>query len=619
MVGRLELRGARARFEDRTFDDPVSFAVEDADVTLTGVSTEKGSRWGLETRATLFGVASVGARGEVGLTPIGAQVAVEASGLDLAVLQPYVARFLPLELRSGSFSSSGEVSIGSNGEGPLATFRGELLVEGVDVHESVVGTRLLQWDRVEVRGIEAAHEPQSLAVETIDIRGAGIELVVSEEGKVNLLELLAVMAGESPADGEPAGASPAATESAAADELPPIRVGTLNLHECSGSYTDRTMTPPYTLGLDELDGTIGGLSTQSTAGARIEIDGKVRSGGAVGVDGELDLFDPARLADVTIDVRGADLPPLSPMLVRYLGHPAVGGKADVGLDYEILSSELKGDNRLATQGFKLGGKVEGEGMLGLPVKLGVSLLTDKNGRMALEFPIEGNLDEPGFGVGNAIGAAVKEVTGQLVKSPFRLLGKLGGGKADEDYRFVEFEAGSAELHSNAVDKLRALAAGAAQRPGLVLQVAGVWDETVDAPALRQARVEALLAERAPADSSVTEPALDTMLAVAREQIPESDIVTLREQSLTPGESGAEPTLDETRYYRALNETVVAAQTIEPAALAALARARSESIRALLVDEFGADGDRLQLLEPTAAKKPSEDEWVRLELEIAARD
>jgi hypothetical protein len=61
-----------------------------------------------------------------------------------------------------------------------------------------------------VDGIEAAHRPQSLTIEAIDIRGAGIDVVVSEDGKVNLIELLAVMADASSATEEAAAAPTAA-------------------------------------------------------------------------------------------------------------------------------------------------------------------------------------------------------------------------------------------------------------------------------------------------------------------------------------------------------------------------------------------------------------------------
>jgi len=47
-------------------------------------------------------------------------------------------------------------------------------------------------------------------------------------------------------------------------------------------------------------------------------------------------------------------------------------------------------------------------------------------------PVAGFVDDPGFGIDNAIGSAAKELVGELVKSPFRLLGKLGGGSQREN-------------------------------------------------------------------------------------------------------------------------------------------------------------------------------------------
>jgi hypothetical protein len=215
----------------------------------------------------------------------------------------------------------------------------------------------------------------------------------------------------------------------------------VTLHDCSGAYTDRSMTPPYTLGLEALDGTVRGVSSRSTAGAEVEISGK------------------------------------------------------------------------------------------------------------------------------------------LVKSPFRLLGKLGGGKQDADYRYVEFEASSAELRPNALEKLRALAVGAAPDG----------------------------------------PSLDAMVSLAGDHISGEQIAVLREQSMTAGEDGGQLVLDETKYYRALRKVLLTAQTIEPAELATLAGARAESIHALLPNELGANTNRLRLLEPSAVDNPSKDRWVRLELGIIVTD
>jgi hypothetical protein len=466
VLDRFEIKAATARVEDRTFPEPLQLVVTDANVTLTDVATGPGHRWGLSASALLLGEAAATADGFIGTGPMRLETVVSLDDLDLGHLQPYIERIAPIELRAGRLATQGTAKVGREGDGPMASFAGDLSILEIDLRETAVGSRVLQWGRVETKGIEAAYEPMSLKIDTIDIHGAGIEVVVSKEGKVNLIELLASMAERSEGNQE--------------TEMPPIEVAALTLHACSSAYTDRTLTPPFTLALDQVDGTVKGVSSSTTAGAAIEIEGPIRSGGAVDLEGEMDLFDPKRLTDLSIDVRQAVMPPITPMSVRYIGHPIEEGKVDITLRYEITSSDLVGSNKFVTDGLALGDKVDGEGMVNLPIKLGVSLLTDKNGLITLEFPIEGNLDDPAFGIGNAIGSAAKEIAGELIKSPFRLLGKLGGGSGDEDLGFVGFDAGSEVLGNNANAKLQTLAAGADQRPELVLLVQGAWDPVADA-------------------------------------------------------------------------------------------------------------------------------------------
>jgi hypothetical protein len=437
---------------------------------------------------------------------------------------------------------------------------------------------------------------------SLDIHGAGIEVVVSEDGKVNLIELLKIMAEKS------AATSGEETTEEGAAKLP-ITVDTVALHGCSAAYTDRTLSPPFTMAVDPVDGTITGVKTDAVAGAAIEIDGPVRSGGVVHIEGEMDLFDPKRLADLAIDVRQADMPPASPMSELFVGFPIEEGKVDIDLDYEITNSDLVGNNKFVTDGLELGEKVEGEAKIDLPVKLGVSLLTDKNGLITLEFPIEGNLDDPNFGLGNAIGSAVKEITAELVKSPFRLLGKLGGGSDDEDFGFVEFAAGTADLSDHEMDKLATLAAGADQRPELVLLVEGTLDPTADTRGLKEASLEALVAEKVGDD---TGPALRDFLETTYRKAASAEAVA-EMQARHQGEEG----LDETSYYRELRDAVIDAQPVDEAALGALAGTRAEAIRSHLVDDFGAAPERVRIIDPVTLEESPDEKWVRCRLDVSA--
>jgi hypothetical protein len=610
-IDRFEIKDASAHFEDRTFDQTVQLKVGSAELALTDIITGPGHQWGLTASALLFGEANATAQGFVGTGPMRLETEVAVDDLDLGHFQPYIERIAPIELRAGRMALQGTAKVDPKGDGPMAGFAGDLSILEIDLRETVVGSRVLQWGRVDSQGIEASVEPMALRVDSIDINGAGIEVVVSEDGSVNLIEFMKVMAEQSQAEG---GGTPTA--------VPPIEVDLLTLHSCSSAYTDRTLTPPFTLALDPVDGTIRGISSTATAGARLDIEGAVRSGGSLDLEGEIDILDPKRFTDLSIDVRQAVMPPVTPMSVRYIGHPIDEGVVDIGLEYEITNSELVGNNRFVTDGLALGDKVEGEGMVNLPVKLGVSLLTDKEGLITLEFPIEGNLDDPSFGLGNAIGSAAKEIVGELVKSPFRLLGKLGGGSGDEDFGHVEFEAGSAELETRAADKLRTLSAGAEQRPELILQVEGVYDAEADTAALQEAAFEALLAERQaaePAESEISA-SFELLEALYRETVADSGLEALRAQHTTAAEGSeegaTETVLDETTYYRDLKATLVAAQPVNPVQLQQLGAARTESVRALLVDEAGIDPSRVQVLPPVAVE-PTGGKWVRCRLDLAA--
>ena len=234
--------------------------------------------------------------------------------------------------------------------------------------------------------------------------------------------------------------------------------------------------------VERIQGTVKGISSSTKAPAPIEIGAAVRGGGAVTIKGAIDLFDPGRATDLKLGVGRLEVPPLSPMSVHYIGHPVTKGRGEIDLDYKVKDQHLKGSNHVVTQDLTLGDKVAGEGKVNLPIKLGVSLLTDKEGRITLDVPVEGRLDDPKFGVGTAIGGVVSG----LIKSPFRLLGKIGGGKEGEDLGTVEFPAGSAVLEPASAERLRTLANALKERPELRIVVPGAWDDAADGTALREA-------------------------------------------------------------------------------------------------------------------------------------
>ncbi len=483
-VGRFEVVDSRGRFVDRTFNPPVSLEAGDIQFAVTGFTTRPGAVFGVVSSSSLPGGGTVKSSGKVGMKPVQFEMDFALDGLDLTSGQPYLGRLLPFEILSARVGSKGRVAGGIDPKkGFWVKFAGDLEARTMALKETVTGSTPLKWDAVEVRGVEAGYGPMAVGVKSVDIRGARIVLVMSEKGELSVSEVKKRLDASSPKGSQPPRTSPApAAAGPTQGHAIPIRVDSIALTDGSIALTDHRLRPPYLVAVDRIHGTVKGISSTTKAPAPIEIGAAVRGGGDVTIKGAIDLFDPGRATDLKLGVGRLEIPPLSPMSVHYIGHPVTRGRGEIALDYKVKDQHLKGSNHVVTQDLTLGEKVAGEGKVNLPVKLGVSILTDKEGRITLDVPVEGRLDDPEFGVDKVIGGVVSG----LIKSPFRLLGKIGGGKEGEDLGTIEFPAGSAVVEPASAERLRTLAKALKERPELRILVPAAWDDAADGAALREA-------------------------------------------------------------------------------------------------------------------------------------
>ena len=614
-LGRFELRDATAEFEDETSSPPVRFEVTGVNVVVTDITSKQNSTWPFEASTTLEGEALASAKGYVGVAPLDAEAEVSLEGLDLSKYRGYVARFAPVDLRAGVLSAAGVAKAAQpNGaEALTVSYEGGFEIINLNLDETVTNGKLVGWGDLTVDGITANLEPLGAEVASVDLSTAGLEITVAEDGTINLLEFFKALP-------ESEGAEQAGSGTDEGDGLPPLLIGRFRLHECYGMYTDNTVLgDPFRLEVRPVNGTISGISTTSTNPAELDIDAGITSGGAVRVEGDLDIFDYTRLTDLSIDLRDVALPAMSPMSVKFIGHPITAGDVALDLDYAIVDRYLTASNHIEADDLELGDEVEGQGLVNLPFKLGVSLLKDAEGRITLDIPFEGSFDNPGFGMASAAGSAAKEIFTELVKSPFKLLGRLGGGGGDGDLQYIEFAAGSAVLEERERAKLDTLAAGLAQRPELALEVGGAVAPDADAAALQAWAFEAaLIAEGVTRDQIETIIPLEALERLYTATVAGASLDALRATHVQAPEAvGAEPILDESAYRQEMSDTIIAAQPVDHATVAALASQRADAIRVCLVEQGGLDPSRVTIA-PEPISEPVDGNWVRCQLEVATK-
>jgi hypothetical protein len=149
---------------------------------------------------------------------------------------------------------------------------------------------------------------------------------------------------------------------------------------------------------------------------------------------------------------------------------------------------LKSANVITLDRFTFGDQVESPTATHLPVRLAVAILKDRDGKIVLDVPVEGSLDDPKFRIHKVVIRVIQNILEKVATSPFSLLGALFGG-GGEELGYQDFAPGGADLTPADQAKLNSLAKGLYARPALGLEISGSVDEAADRAGLQRAALD----------------------------------------------------------------------------------------------------------------------------------
>ncbi len=130
-------------------------------------------------------------------------------------------------------------------------------------------------------------------------------------------------------------------------------------------------------------GTIVGLSSEPETRAELEIGGVVPPNGAASAAGSFATTDPASFLDIETKFDNVAMPQLSPYTATFAGRKVAAGRLWLDVDYEIVDSQLRGQNNITMSDLELGERVESPTAMDLPLELAVALVKDGDGRIRL--------------------------------------------------------------------------------------------------------------------------------------------------------------------------------------------------------------------------------------------
>jgi hypothetical protein len=589
-VGVVELLEASVHFEDRSVQPSVVVDLTDADLTLDDVTSNLKAPIQTRFKARINGAAEASASGTFVADPPGADLDVRVHGLPLKPFTPYAIHLPSLDLKGGAASASGKLHVGPGP--PKIQFDGGIELAVLQV-AGAGSDRLVACDRATVRGARVTVFPERIRLAKVELEGAFVKLDIDREGNVNLKKIVV-------ADGAAPSAPSAPSEPLSLD------IGSIDIRNASAEYTDESVILPFGTKIHSMNGSIKDLSTTSPVAATLALEGRISEAGYFKADGTMRIAAPFASTDVAVVFRGVDMPELTPYSAEFAGYSIDKGILDVDVRYRIQDGRLVGDHRVIAKELTLGPKVEGAKGPGLPVRLAITLLKDKDGKIDLEVPIEGTIDSPEFNYRSVFWQAVKTILANVAKAPFRAIGHLFGAD-QEDLELVGFASGHSDLPAPEQEKLAKLGAELSHKAEISLEIEGRFDPVTDVGAIRRSRLDARIdAKREGAANPET--ILDGLYSetFSRERLE-------AERQKYPKEAAAD-------LYDALRSQLLAAEEVQDSVLNDLARARGLAIVAALTAPGGLDASRVKLLDPSPVKRKKQgSELVASEMTLSAGD
>ena len=330
----------------------------------------------------------------------------------------------------------------------------------------------------------------------------------------------------------------------------PISIGTVRIIDGSANYADFWIQPNFAVGIQTLNGSVDGLSSDPKSRAKLKLKGAVDRYAPVNIDGEMNLLAASVYSDIKMSFKGLELTTMTPYSGRFAGYKIDKGKLSVDVNYKIDQRKLTAEQHFVIDQLQLGDPVDSPDAVHLPLKLAVALLKDRNGVIDVPLPISGSLDDPQFKIGPIMWHAFVNLLAKVATAPFAALGRLFGGSHGEDMKYIDFAPGSAELDDASKEKLASLSKALHEHTQLQLDVPIVFSKDLDGPALAKKRLNQRLVYRARSGKSPKQEASAGKAVAVNMQTGANGQSSV--QTTVPTETPDDPALkDPLQHYRLL--------------------------------------------------------------------
>jgi hypothetical protein len=484
IIDDFDLKGGKITYRDEVPREPINSLIQDISIKGEKISTVKDSQGKLSVLMDLNkrrGFLTV--NGPVGLNPVFADLDMNLKKMRVRPFQEYFTENFRVNFINGDISAKGRVSVSKAPEKDLSIkYDGNVLLANFATVDKVNGEDLLKFKSLYVNLLSAGYNPLFVRIKDISLTDFYVRIIVNDDGTLNLQN---VAKPEAAAQEESAVSKPASPEKE--DKAPPkekkeyvgdilaknIEINRISLQNGTIAFDDHRIKPNYSSTLTELTGRMTGITSITTKPADMDIRGKIGRHIPMEITGKVHPFMTNLFVDLKASLRDFNLSPLTPYSGTYAGYKIEKGSLSFDLKYLIDDKKLDAENKVVIDQLTLGERVESPKATKLPVGLAITLLRDSDGKINLDIPVTGRIDDPEFSVWRIVLQVIVNLLTKVATAPFALLGSLFGGS--EELSYIEFDYGSFDISEQNMKKIETLVKALKAKPALKLDIVGGVD------------------------------------------------------------------------------------------------------------------------------------------------
>ncbi|MDP2702295.1 MAG: DUF748 domain-containing protein, partial [Candidatus Rokubacteria bacterium] len=407
-----------------------------------------------------------------------------------APIEPYQS-YMPVPARfSGRYNGDSKNRVALKGGKMILTSTGTSWADKFEARFPGAERPSLTIERMELVSIDLDW-PNRAKVATVGFRRLQAEIERGKDGSLDIVKLFggpaASAGGAAPAQISPAPPAPPAPSAPSAPAPAPapkpkglldtmdLQFGEIRLEEGGVRFLDRSTEPAFSEDISNMDLQVTGLGNKPDQRAKLVFTSLIGADGKLDIRGDLGAIGAPLYLDLVGEIRDLKLPVVNPYSDQTMAWLIQQGNLKYKFNLKIDNGQITAMNEVLVEKLRVAKSSRPDdnvkARLGLPLGLIVALIKDGNGNIVVKVPVSGSLKDPKFDLSETIWSAIKNVLGNVLASPFRLIGRMFSSEEkleEPKVNPVTFPAGSAVLPPSMEQHLLRVADFMRQTPYIAL-------------------------------------------------------------------------------------------------------------------------------------------------------